>query len=347
MEERLKQIEEAAKQEPKVLCNDKDALNYGSTTEACIYPEEPEILCNDEKALNYGSTTEECKYPEPEVLCKDPKAENYGSTTEECKYKQEPEPQPEPEPEPQVCNSSIWVYNNADEEITINVSGEEKIIQPGLYIEVIGDCDTEYKLTSKKDYKIGNRECKVNFERKANYPAGNGKYEIVDITASCVNTGKNYYKVGPLTASQLEASNLDYTYNPEAYIYAVEISATYNGMPIPNLTFVAVDEDGYIIKGANDKIASVQTDTNGHAYLFLYNGYEYTIRHELNEDYDKYDARNGDISYNFGSATVRKSEGFLESDILSTAKLSFNVGLSDRELSILKKVENETNRVLD
>ena len=76
--------------EPEVICNDPSATNYGSTTDACVY-EEPEILCDDQSATNYGSTTEACVYPEPEILCDDENALNFGSTTEVCIYEEEPE----------------------------------------------------------------------------------------------------------------------------------------------------------------------------------------------------------------------------------------------------------------
>lgn len=162
-----------------------------------------------------------------------------------------------------------------------------------------------------------------------------GNYASVEKTDAYLNA---------LTKEQFEQNNMEYS-NQKRFFYGLEVSAIYNGKPIPGVTYSILDSKGNnVVNDIYGREATGQTDSDGKLKFLLVGNADYVVR-QMSID-EKYDIYKGEVKIDVGKPSIaEKGEDFAENQIVNYVKVTFVNDISDEEISMLALIEGEKTRI--
>lgn len=242
------------------------------------------------------------------------------------------------------CRSSVRIYNNTSQTITIYNGPDTDVIESGSFSYTFGECGTtvEYNAEGTFPVKDGSEKvCSVKSDGVLKYPEEEGTYEDISITSLCGDSTS--IEINSLSNVDIKnLSKVAIAQNPESYVYGIEITAKYEDKYLEGISFSAV-RNGIIAKDVFGNEATTTTNSDGKAYLYLFAGYTYSI--EQSDTNDVYSIVNGEITVDSTNATVLAKNGFEINNIEEYTKITFKNGLSEKELQIRANIESERNNL--
>lgn len=240
------------------------------------------------------------------------------------------------------CKSSFRIYNNTSETIIINNGEDVDTVPSGSYSYTWGACGMPVLYSAEGTYVTrsgGQKTCSYKSEGEWNYPSKNGVYESISITSICENEGETGIEIESFTNTTAKYAEWSKSSDPDKYAYGLEIHAYYKGEPLADVQFTITNKKNVIIKDVFGVEAINKTDKNGVVRFYLFAGYNYIVSQtKVNE---KYSIQNGEIHMDSANGTILESKNFNKDNIEKYLEISFDNGLSDKEMGILNKIENE------
>lgn len=170
------------------------------------------------------------------------------------------------------------------------------------------------------------------------------EYYINDSRDVCASVESTDAYLNALTKEQFEQNKMEYS-NQKRFFYGLEVSAVYDGKPIPDVTYSILDSKGNnVVTDIYGREATGKTDSQGKVKFLLVGNSDYVVR-QMSID-EKYDIYKGEVKVEVGKPSIaEKGKDFAENQIVNYMRVTFVNDISDEEVSMLALIEGEKDRI--